>query len=62
VLPGYGGTIVRDGYAGYAHLIQAHHAWCGAHYADFRIMPILSRLVLVGGGARQCFVGIIGAV
>jgi transposase len=31
VLPGYGGTIVRDGYAGYAHLIQAHHAWCGAH-------------------------------
>ncbi|MBV9030398.1 MAG: IS66 family transposase [Pseudonocardiales bacterium] len=31
VLPGYTGTIVRDGYAGYAHLIDAHHAWCGAH-------------------------------
>lgn len=31
VLPGYTGTIVRDGYAGYTHLIQAHHAWCGAH-------------------------------
>ncbi|MGH3984276.1 MAG: IS66 family transposase [Pseudonocardiaceae bacterium] len=31
VLPGYGGTIVRDGYAGYTHLIDAHHAWCGAH-------------------------------
>jgi transposase len=31
VLPGYAGTIVRDGYAGYAHLIEAHHAWCGAH-------------------------------
>ncbi|MGH3692493.1 MAG: IS66 family transposase [Pseudonocardiaceae bacterium] len=31
VLPGYGGTIVRDGYAGYAHLLDAHHAWCGAH-------------------------------
>jgi transposase len=31
VLPGYAGTIVRDGYAGYAHLIDAHHAWCGAH-------------------------------
>ena len=31
VLPGYSGTIVRDGYAGYAHLIDAHHAWCGAH-------------------------------
>ena len=32
VLPGYTGTIVRDGYAGYVHLIDAHHAWCGAHY------------------------------
>jgi transposase len=31
VLPGYAGTIVRDGYAGYAHLADAHHAWCGAH-------------------------------
>jgi len=31
ILPGYTGTIVRDGYAGYAHLIDAHHAWCGAH-------------------------------
>jgi transposase len=30
VLPGYTGTIVRDGYAGYAHLIDAHHAWWGA--------------------------------
>ena len=29
VLPGYAGTIVRDGYAGYTHLIDAHHA-CGA--------------------------------
>jgi transposase len=31
VLPGYAGTIVRDGYPGYAHLIEAQHAWCGAH-------------------------------
>jgi transposase len=31
VLPGYTGTIVRDGYAGYAHLSDAVHAWCGAH-------------------------------
>jgi transposase len=31
VLPGYTGTLVRDGYAGYAHLVSAHHAWCGAH-------------------------------
>jgi transposase len=31
VLPGYTGTIVGDGYAGYVHLIDAHHAWCGAH-------------------------------
>ncbi|MDQ2874321.1 MAG: transposase, partial [Actinomycetota bacterium] len=31
VLPGYAGTIVRDGYAGYKHLADALHAWCGAH-------------------------------
>jgi transposase len=31
VLPGFTGTIVRDGYAGYAHLVDAAHAWCGAH-------------------------------
>jgi transposase len=31
VLGGYAGTIVRDGYAGYTHLLDAHHAWCGAH-------------------------------
>jgi len=31
VLPDYRGTIVCDGYAGYTHLLDAHHAWCGAH-------------------------------
>jgi transposase len=31
ILDGYGGTIVRDGYAGYSHLTSALHAWCGAH-------------------------------
>jgi transposase len=31
ILPGYAGTIVRDGYAGYARLADALHAWCGAH-------------------------------
>ena len=31
VLPGYTGVIVRDGYAGYQHLADALHAWCGAH-------------------------------
>jgi transposase len=31
VLPGYQGVIVRDGYAGCAHLTSALHAWCGAH-------------------------------
>src|SRR5260370_1316814 len=31
VLPDYAGTIVRDGYAGYKHLTDALHAWCGAH-------------------------------
>jgi transposase len=47
ILPGYTGTIVRDGYAGYTHLIDAHHAWCGAHYADLRIMPISGPKALV---------------
>ena len=27
---GYGGTLVRDGYAGYRHLTGALHGWCGA--------------------------------
>ena len=31
VLPGYAGTIVRDGYAGYSHLTDALHAGCAAH-------------------------------
>lgn len=31
VLPGYDGVLVRDGYAGYTHLVNATHAWCGAH-------------------------------
>jgi len=31
ILDGYAGTIVRDGYAGYTHLAEALHAWCGAH-------------------------------
>jgi len=31
ILPGHPGTIVRDGYAGYTHLTDALHAWCGAH-------------------------------
>jgi transposase len=30
VLDGYTGVIVRDGYAGYSHLTDALHAWCGA--------------------------------
>jgi transposase len=31
VLDSYAGVIVRDGYAGYSHLTDALHAWCGAH-------------------------------
>ena len=31
VLPTFSGILVRDGYAGYEHLTQALHAWCGAH-------------------------------
>ena len=38
VLPGYTGTIVRDGYKGYEHLTDALHAWCGAQYAEPGIM------------------------
>jgi hypothetical protein len=49
VLPGYTGIIVRDGYAGYGHLTNALHAWCGAHYADTAVMPMCRRPPLVGG-------------
>jgi transposase len=38
VLTQFTGVLVRDGYAGYAHL-PAVHAWCGAHYPDLRIIP-----------------------
>jgi transposase len=31
VWPVFDGVLVRDGYAGYLHLEQALHAWCGAH-------------------------------
>jgi transposase len=48
VLPGFTGTIVRDGYAAYQHLSDATHAWCGAHYSEVCVMPILRRVVLVG--------------
>lgn len=36
VLPEFTGTLMRDGYAGYAHL-PAVHAWCASHLLrDFR--------------------------
>jgi transposase len=48
VLPGYQGVLVRDGYhQGYGHLTAALHAWCGAHYADLRVMPTWRRECLV---------------
>lgn len=28
---GAGQVLIRDGYAGYAHLTDVEHAWCGAH-------------------------------
>jgi transposase len=31
VLTELSGVLVRDGYAGYAHLTNVLHAWCGAH-------------------------------
>jgi transposase len=33
VLPDYTGILVRDGYAGYQHLVDAVHVWCGAHWS-----------------------------
>jgi len=31
ILPHLTGVLVRDGYAGYTHLDNVLHAWCGAH-------------------------------
>jgi transposase len=31
IWPSFTGVLVRDGYAGYEHLDQAMHAWCGIH-------------------------------
>lgn len=31
VWPVFSGVLVRDGYAGYEHLDQIQHAWCGIH-------------------------------
>ena len=31
IWPAFTGVLVRDGYAGYDHLDQAVHAWCGIH-------------------------------
>ena len=31
IWPAFTGVLVRDGYAGYEHLDQIEHAWCGIH-------------------------------
>lgn len=31
IWPEFRGVLVRDGYAGYTHLEQIEHAWCGIH-------------------------------
>ncbi|MCX4749217.1 IS66 family transposase [Kitasatospora sp. NBC_01287] len=31
ILDGFAGILVRDGYGGYTHLVDAVHVWCGAH-------------------------------
>jgi transposase len=37
VLTEISGVLVRDGYAGYKHLTQVEHAWCGVHlFRDLR--------------------------
>jgi len=39
VLPHLSGVLVRDGYAGYTHLDNVLHAWCGAHLLrDLRVI------------------------
>ena len=50
ILPGYAGTIVRDGYKGYEHLTDALHAWCGAQYAE----PGIMRNGAARGGRVAC--------
>jgi hypothetical protein len=47
VLPGYTGTLVRDGYAGYTSLMPITPG--GAHYPDLRIIPTWARHPLIGG-------------
>ena len=59
VLPGYAGILVRDGYHGYAHLTDAAHAWCAAHYPNTVVMPIPGGPVQAGGGDRVRDIGII---
>jgi hypothetical protein len=50
VLGGHTGIIVRDGYAGYSHLTDALHAWCGAQYAE----PGIMRNGAARGGRVAC--------
>jgi hypothetical protein len=45
----------------FAYLSVRQCTMTSSHYADLRIMPMSSRSVLVGEGAWQHFVGIIGA-
>ncbi len=59
VLPGFAGAAVHDAWAPYDCYTRATHALCNAHYADLPVMPILSRLARVGGGAWERLVGII---
>ena len=61
ILPGYRGTLVRDGYAAYAKYDRQLAAvqLCCAHYPDTVVMPIPGGPVLAGGGDRGGDIGII---
>jgi hypothetical protein len=51
VLAEFTGTLMRDGYTGYAHL-PAVHAWCAAHYPDL-IRATGLAIVILGSGSRR---------
>src|SRR4249920_1992108 len=65
IWPAFTGVLVRDGYAGYDHLDQAVHAWCGIHLVrDLRAIhdgdpagqswaeAMVNTLLLANGTAR----------
>ncbi|MFI7128054.1 transposase [Nonomuraea sp. NPDC050153] len=61
VLPQFRGVLVHDSLSLYNGYGAARHQRCGAHYADFLIMPTSPLLELIGEGVVDDEVGIITA-